>query len=145
IVKAIAAGASAVMIGSLFAGCAESPGREIFRNGRKFKQYRGMGSLGAMSERNSTVSDRYFHAPDTEIQKLVPEGIEGVVPFKGPMGDVVFQLLGGLRSGMGLVGARTVSDLNTKSRWRHITAAGLAESHPHNVFITEESPNYRPG
>ncbi|MDD5148452.1 MAG: IMP dehydrogenase, partial [Candidatus ainarchaeum sp.] len=143
IVKSLAAGASSVMIGSIFAGCEETPGRVIFFGGRKLKQYRGIGSLGAMTERkDSDVADRYFQSKEKEEAKLVPEGIEGVVSFKGPVKEMVFQLLGGLRSGMGMVGAETIADLKAKAKFCRITAAGLRESHPHDVTITEESPNY---
>jgi len=139
IVKALAAGADSVMIGSIFAGCEETPGRVIFLNGRKLKQYRGMGSIGAMKEKEGSASDRYFQEAGN---KLVPEGVEGVVSYKGTIAETVFQLLGGLRSGMGLVGAKTIEDLRTKTKWKKITAAGMRESHPHNVVITEEAPNY---
>ncbi len=130
------------MIGKIFAGCEETPGRMIFFGGRKLKQYRGMGSLGAMTERkDSDITDRYFQGKAEEA-KLVPEGIEGVVPFKGTIREVAFQLLGGLRSGMGMVGAKNIDDLRSKTKWRRITLAGLRESHPHDVTITEESQNY---
>ena len=136
ITKALAAGASSVMIGSLFAGCEESPGKVIFLHNRKFKQYRGMGSLGAMKRGSS---DRYFQSKDA---KLVPEGVEGVVPYKGTLYEVIYQMLGGLRSGMGLVGAKDIETLRTKSKWVEVTAAGTKESHPHDIIITEEAPNY---
>ncbi len=139
IVKALAAGASSVMLGSLFAGCEETPGRTIFLYNRKFKQYRGMGSLGAM-QRGS--KERYFQDSVLESSKLVPEGVEGIVPYKGMVSELIFQLLGGLRSGMGLVGAKDIETLRTKTSWSKITAAGVKESHPHGVTITEESPNY---
>jgi IMP dehydrogenase len=136
IVKAIAAGASAVMLGSLFAGTEEAPGdTEIFQ-GRRFKVYRGMGSIGAMQ---AGSKDRYFQENE---QKLVPEGIEGRVPYKGPLADIVYQLVGGLRAGMGYVGAKTVRDLQENTRFIRITAASLRESHPHDVQITKEAPNY---
>lgn len=138
IVKAIAAGASSVMIGSLFAGCDETPGRVIYLNNRKFKQYRGMGSLGAMKKGSK---DRYFQKGLGDA-KLVPEGIEGIVPFKGKISEMVYQLLGGVRSGMGLVGAGDINALRTKSKMVKITSAGLKESHPHDVTITEQAPNY---
>jgi len=138
IVKAIAAGASSVMLGSLFAGCEETPGRTIFLYNRKFKQYRGMGSLGAMQQGSK---ERYFQG-DAESSKLVPEGVEGIVPYKGTVSELVFQLLGGLRSGMGMVGAASIEELRTKTSWVKITAAGVSESHPHDITITEESPNY---
>jgi len=138
IVKAVAAGASSVMIGSLFAGCDETPGRTIYLNNRKFKQYRGMGSIAAMKQ---GAKDRYFQKGVSDA-KLVPEGIEGIVPFKGNLSEMVFQLLGGMRSGMGLVGATSINDLRKKSKMLKITAAGLKESHPHDVTITEQAPNY---
>lgn len=139
IVKAIAAGADVVMIGSLFAGTEESPGDIELYQGRSFKVYRGMGSLAAMKEGSK---DRYFQE-DSGGDKLVPEGIEGRVPFKGPLSETVFQLIGGLRSGMGYCGTPTVSDLKANGRFIQITAAGLIESHPHDVQITKEAPNYR--
>ena len=138
IAKAMATGASSVMIGSLFAGTEESPGETILYQGRRFKSYRGMGSLAAMG---SGSQDRY--AQDGDSGKLVPEGIEGRVPFKGPMAEVVAQLVGGLRSGMGYCGCMTLEDLWRKSRFVRITAAGLRESHVHDVTITKEAPNYR--
>ncbi len=140
ITKAIAAGASSVMIGSLFAGCEETPGKTVFMYNRKFKQYRGMGSLGAMREGQS--KDRYGQESIRETSKLVPEGIEGIVPFKGTIGEVVHQLIGGLRSGMGYVGARNIQDLRTKTKWIKASAASIRESHPHDVFTTDEAPNY---
>nr|WP_239565576.1 IMP dehydrogenase [Brevibacillus fulvus] len=134
--KAIGAGASAIMIGSLFAGTEESPGEfEIFQ-GRRFKVYRGMGSIGAMK---AGSKDRYFQE---NAQKLVPEGIEGRVPYKGPLADVVFQLVGGLRAGMGYCGTKTIEELINNSQFIRITGAGLRESHPHDVQITKEAPNY---
>jgi len=136
IVKAIAAGADAVMIGSLFAGTDESPGEFEIYQGRRFKVYRGMGSIGAMK---AGSSDRYFQE---NAQKLVPEGIEGRVPYKGPLHEVVYQLIGGLRAGMGYTGCRTIEELKTKTRFVRITNAGLRESHPHDVQITKEAPNY---
>lgn len=138
IVKAIAAGADAVMIGSLFAGTDESPGEFIIYNGRRFKSYRGMGSLGAM---RSGSKDRYFQSADDE-KKLVAEGIEGMVPYKGPLKDFVFQLVGGLRAGMGYCGAATIAELHKKAEFIEITPAGLKESHPHDIRITKETPNY---
>lgn len=138
IVKALAAGAGCVMIGSLFAGTTESPGETIIYKGRKFKIYRGMGSIGAMRDGSA---DRYFQE-DSDKRKLVPEGIEGMVPFKGPLKDYVFQLTGGLRAGMGYVGAATLDELPVKARFVRITSAGLRESHAHDVTITKESPNY---
>jgi IMP dehydrogenase len=137
VVKALAAGAHSVMIGSLFAGTTESPGERILWEGRSYKVYRAMGSVGAMSEGHS--ADRYFQE---DQKKLVPEGIEGMVPHKGPLGDVVFQLVGGLRAGMGYTGSTTIEDLHRKARFTRISAAGLAESHPHDVQITKEAPNY---
>jgi IMP dehydrogenase len=134
--KAIAAGAHSVMIGSLFAGTEESPGETILYEGRSFKSYRGMGSLGAMQEGSG---DRYFQA---SAKRLVPEGIEGMVPYKGPLSDLVFQLVGGLRAGMGYCGCASVDDLHKKASFTRITSAGLTESHPHDVFITKEAPNY---
>jgi IMP dehydrogenase len=136
VTKALAAGASSVMIGSLFAGTEESPGESILYEGRSFKAYRGMGSIGAMKEGSL---DRYFQ---TGGGKLVPEGIEGMVPYKGPLADVVYQLVGGLRSGMGYCGCRTIDALHDQARFVRITSAGLVESHPHDVTITKEAPNY---
>jgi IMP dehydrogenase len=138
IVKAIAAGADSVMIGSLLAGSEETPGKLIYMNGRKFKQYRGMGSIGAMEKGGK---DRYFQSEITQANKFVPEGIEGVVPYKGSIAEVIYQLTGGIRSGMGLTGAKNIADLKKKQLIR-ITEAGLKESHPHDVTITEEAPNY---
>ena len=136
VVKAIAAGANSVMIGSLFAGTTESPGERILWEGRSYKAYRAMGSVGAMSEGSG---DRYFQEGS---KKLVPEGIEGMVPHKGPIGDVVYQLVGGLRAGMGYTGSATVDDLRARARFIRISQAGLIESHPHDVQITKEAPNY---
>lgn len=138
IVKALAAGASSVMLGSLLAGCEETPGKTVYLNNRKFKQYRGMGSIGAMEKGSK---DRYFQSEIMNSSKLVPEGIEGVVPFKGTIEEVLYQLVGGIRSGMGLTGSATVKDL-WKAKMIRITQAGLKESHPHDVLITEEAPNY---
>lgn len=140
ITKAIAAGANSVMIGSLFAGCEETPGKVIFMRNRKFKQYRGMGSLGAMQEGSAT---RYFQNPDAK--KFVPEGIEGAVPFKGTIAEITYQLLGGLRSGMGYCGVKNIDELRKNAKMIRITAAGMKESHPHDVAITEEAPNYSAG
>lgn len=140
-VKALAAGADSAMIGSLFAGVDESPGETILYEGRKFKSYRGMGSLGAMSEAEGS-SDRYFQDAEDDVKKFVPEGIEGRVPYKGALSEVVYQLIGGLRAAMGYCGAKTIEDLKTKTKFVKITNAGLRESHPHSVFITKESPNY---
>lgn len=139
IVKAIAAGAAAVMMGSLLAGTEESPGESFLLEGRRFKTVRGMGSLSAMEQGSA---DRYFQEETSEARKFVPEGIEGRVPYKGPAADVVFQLVGGLRSGMGYVGCRTIRDLQTRARFMQITPGGLRESHPHDVAITREAPNY---
>ena len=136
VTKAIAAGADVVMMGSMFAGTDESPGEEIYVEGRRFKTYRGMGSLGAMS---SGSSDRYFQS---ETKKYVPEGVEGRVPFKGKVGDVIYQLIGGLKSGMGYVGAKNIHELKTNTEYMKITPATLQENHPHNITITRESPNY---
>lgn len=140
ITKAIAAGANSVMIGSLFAGTDEAPGETILYQGRTFKAYRGMGSIGAMQ---AGSKDRYFQENETEVSKLVPEGIEGKVPYKGSLAAMVPQLVGGLRSGMGLTGSESIEDLRTKSKFVRITAAGLRESHAHDVIITKEAPNYR--
>lgn len=136
IVKAIAAGGSVVMVGSLVAGCEEAPGETEIYQGRQFKVYRGMGSLGAMSKGSA---DRYFQ---TGTKKFVPEGVEGRVPYKGAVGDTVFQMMGGLRSGMGYVGCHNIQELRTKAKFIKITGAGLVESHPHDVYITKEAPNY---
>ncbi|SHI60875.1 IMP dehydrogenase [Desulfofundulus thermosubterraneus DSM 16057] len=136
ITKAIAAGADVVMIGSLFAGTEESPGEIEIYQGRSYKVYRGMGSLGAMKEGSS---DRYFQEHQL---KLVPEGVEGRVPYRGPLSETVFQLIGGLRAGMGYCGCRNIHELKTKTRFMRITPAGLRESHPHDVVITKEAPNY---
>ncbi|MBR6410867.1 MAG: IMP dehydrogenase [Clostridia bacterium] len=136
ITKAIAAGASSIMIGSLLAGCSESPGEEELYQGRRFKVYRGMGSIAAMEKGSK---DRYFQEGN---KKLVPEGVEGRVPYKGSVADTVFQLMGGLRSGMGYCGAHTIDDLRENGRFVRITGAGLRESHPHDITITKESPNY---
>jgi IMP dehydrogenase len=140
IVKAIAAGASCVMIGSLFAGTDEAPGERIIYQGRAYKLYRGMGSLGAMVKGSK---DRYGQGSVTEEQKLVPEGIEGQVPYRGSLSENVYQLLGGLRSGMGYVGARTLHELRERARFMKISPAGLKESHPHDVTMLKEAPNYR--
>jgi IMP dehydrogenase len=137
IVKALAAGADAVMLGSLLAGLEESPGELVIYEGRHFKEYRGMGSLGAMK---GLARDRYGGGQGGD--KHVPEGIEGQVPYKGPLADYVFQLMGGLRSGMGYVGARNLADLRERARFVRITHAGLIESHPHSVIVTKEAPNY---
>src|SRR5512138_941137 len=140
VVKALAAGASSVMIGSMLAGTEEAPGDVILYQGRSYKSYRGMGSIGAMKKGSK---DRYFQADVAEADKLVPEGIEGRVPYKGPVGMVLFQLVGGLRSGMGYVGCKTIADLRAKAKFVRISASGLRESHVHDVIITQEAPNYR--
>ncbi|MFH0784171.1 MAG: IMP dehydrogenase [Pseudomonadota bacterium] len=142
ITKAIGVGASTVMLGSLFAGTDETPGETFLFQGRTYKGYRGMGSLGAMCQ-NHGSSDRYFQAEVTSSSKLVPEGIEGKVPYRGLIADVLYQLLGGLRSGMGYVGAATIQDLQQKAKFVRISSAGLRESHVHDVIITKEAPNYR--
>ena len=141
IAKAIAAGADAVMLGSLLAGTDEAPGQLITINGRKYKQYRGMGSLGAMSGGVGAGADRYFQSHMKHV-KMVPEGIEGAVPYKGPVKDVVFQLIGGLRSSMGYCGAKNIKEMQEKARFVLITQSGQQESHPHDVLITNEAPNY---
>jgi IMP dehydrogenase len=140
ITKALAAGAQSVMIGSLFAGTEESPGQTILYQGRTYKLYRGMGSLGAMGEGSK---DRYGQGDVEDERKLVPEGIEGQVPYKGSLGFNVHQLVGGLRAGMGYLGCRTLGELRTRARFMQITAAGQKEGHVHDVFITKEAPNYR--
>jgi IMP dehydrogenase len=140
VTKALAAGADAVMIGSLFAGTDEAPGETILYQGRTFKAYRGMGSIGAMK---SGSADRYFQESGDEPHKMVPEGIEGMVPHKGPVTTLLTQLAGGLRSGMGLAGARNLHELARKTKMVRITAAGLKEGHAHDVIITKEAPNYR--
>lgn len=141
ITKAIAAGASSVMIGGLFAGLAESPGITILYKGRTFKAYRGMGSLGAMVKGSS---ERYRQGGDQLPGKLVPEGVEGRVPFKGPLSEYVYQLVGGLRAGMGYCGTRTIEELRTEARFIRVTSASVRESHPHDIAITQEAPNYSP-
>jgi len=138
-VKAIAAGASCVMAGSIFAGTEESPGETIIYEGRKFKSYRGMGSVEAMKEGSS---DRYFQDVEADIKKLVPEGIVGRVPYKGNLSEVVQQFVGGLRAGMGYCGAKDIKALQENAQFVRITAASMAESHPHDVVITKEAPNY---
>ena len=140
IVKALAAGGSCVMIGSLVAGTEESPGETIIFNGRKFKSYRGMGSLEAMEQKNGS-RDRYFQNDIRDAKKLVPEGIAGRVPYKGTVQEVIYQLIGGLRSGMGYCGAASIAALN-QARFVRITNAGVLESHPHDIAITSEAPNY---
>ena len=138
--KAIGGGAHAIMIGSLFAGTDETPGETFLYQGRTYKGYRGMGSIGAMRKGSS---DRYFQSEVSSQSKLVPEGIEGKVPYRGPLANVIYQLLGGLRSGMGYVGAGTIEELREKAKFVRISAAGLRESHVHDVIITKEAPNYR--
>lgn len=143
--KALAAGADTVMLGSLLAGCEESPGELLFINGKQFKSYRGMGSLGAMQSRGqgrSYSKDRYFQAEVASDDKLVPEGIEGQVPYRGPLANVLHQLVGGLRQTMGYVGAATIEEMESKGRFVRITSAGLKESHPHDIQMTVEAPNY---
>ena len=139
ITKAIAAGASAVMLGSLFAGLAESPGQLVIYRGRQFKEYRGMGSIGAMIQGSA---DRYGQDKSSERDKLVPEGVEGRVPYRGTLSNYVYQLVGGLRAGMGYCGTRTIDELRKNARFVRISAAGVSESHPHDILITKESPNY---
>ncbi|MFV0405541.1 MAG: IMP dehydrogenase [Propioniciclava sp.] len=145
IAKALVAGANSVMLGSLLAGCDESPGELAFINGKQFKRYRGMGSLGAMKARGqqgSYASDRYFQASATTDDKLVPEGVEGQVPYRGPLAAVAHQLIGGLRQSMFYSGARTIPELQRKGRFVRITSSGLRESHPHDIQMTVEAPNY---
>jgi IMP dehydrogenase len=146
IAKALVAGADAVMLGSLLAGTDESPGEIVFQSGKQFKQYRGMGSLGAMQTRGKQTSyskDRYFQADVPSDDKLIPEGIEGQVPYRGPLAAVAYQLVGGLRQSMFYVGARTIEELKTRGKFVRITSAGLKESHPHDVQIVVEAPNYK--
>ncbi len=139
IAKAIAAGADSVMIGGLFAGVEETPGETILYEGRSYKVYRGMGSLGAMKEGSK---DRYFQDTEDDIKKLVPEGIEGRMPFKGPLSDTLYQMVGGLRAAMGYCGCHTIPEMKAKAQFVRMTEAGLRESHPHDVTITKEPPNY---
>jgi len=139
VVKALAAGAASVMMGSMLAGTEESPGESFLLEGRRFKMIRGMGSLSAMQDGSA---DRYFQEGEMSLKKLVPEGIEGRVPYKGPVGDVLYQMVGGLRSGMGYVGCASIEQLRTDTEFVRITSAGLRESHPHDVTITREAPNY---
>ena len=141
IVKALAAGADSIMAGSLFAGVEESPGETIIYSGRKFKTYRGMGSIEAMSQGSK---DRYFQDA-SDADKLVPEGIEGRVPYKGRLKEIIHQQMGGLRSSMGLTGSATIDDMRTKAEFVRISGAGMKESHVHDVTITKEAPNYRMG
>ena len=136
ITKAIAAGGNVCMMGSMFAGCEESPGEYELFQGRKYKVYRGMGSIAAMENGSK---DRYFQE---NAKKLVPEGVEGRVPYKGILADTIFQMVGGIRSGMGYCGAKNIDDLRKNSEFIKITGAGLAESHPHDISITKEAPNY---
>lgn len=145
IAKALVAGADTVMLGSLLAGCEESPGDLVFINGKQFKSYRGMGSLGAMQSRGrgrSYSKDRYFQGDVSDDDKVVPEGIEGQVPYRGPLAAVAYQLVGGLRQSMFYVGGRTIDELRSKGRFVRITSAGLKESHPHDIQMTVEAPNY---
>ena len=142
VAKAIAAGAHAVMIGSLFAGTEESPGEVELYQGASYKSYRGMGSLGAMAERFGSA-DRYFQDTSTELEKLVPEGVEGRVPYKGSVVTILQQLAGGLRAAMGYTGSRDITELRTRPHFVRITNAGVRESHVHDVSITKEAPNYR--
>jgi IMP dehydrogenase len=139
IIKAIAAGADSIMAGSLFAGVEESPGETIIYNGRKFKAYRGMGSIEAMQQGSK---DRYFQDMEDDIQKLVPEGIAARVPYKGTLSEVIYQMTGGLRAGMGYLGAKDINTVKKESKFVRITHSGIIESHPHDVSITRESPNY---
>lgn len=139
IAKAIAAGADSVMIGGLFAGVDESPGEKVLYEGRSYKIYRGMGSIEAMKQGSK---DRYFQDAEDDVQKLVPEGIEGRVPYKGPLSDTVYQMIGGLRAAMGYCGCATIADMKRKAQFVRMTDAGLRESHPHDIFITKEAPNY---
>ena len=139
-VKAIAAGAESIMVGSLFAGTDETPGQVVLLQGRSYKQYRGMGSLGAMSRGSK---DRYAQSDVEDAGKLVPEGIEGRVPHRGPLSNVVYQLVGGLRAGMGYTGCKTIAELRSNAKFVRQTAQGLKESHVHDVVVTEEAPNYR--
>ena len=128
-----------MMIGGLFAGVDESPGEKVLYEGRSYKLYRGMGSIEAL---RAGSKDRYFQDAEDDLQKLVPEGIEGRVPYKGPLGDTVYQMIGGLRSAMGYTGSRSIADLKERGRFVRMTDAGLRESHPHDLAITKESPNY---
>ena len=141
VAKAIAAGADTVMLGSMFAGTDEAPGKVITIKGRRYKQYRGMGSLGVMSTGQS--SDRYFQKKDIGSSKFVPEGVEGVTPYVGNVREVMYQLVGGLKSAMGYTGSKTIGDMQKNAKFIRITNAGMTESHPHNILITDEAPNYR--
>lgn len=140
VAKAIASGADTVMMGGMLAGVEETPGEKVLFEGRSFKVYRGMGSLGAMKQGSS---DRYFQDMESDIKKLVPEGIEGRVPYKGPLSETIYQFVGGLRAAMGYCGAKNIHELKTKTKFVKISSAGLRESHPHDVLITEEAPNYQ--
>jgi IMP dehydrogenase len=137
IVKALAAGASSVMLGSMLAGTDEAPGKIVRKDGQMFKSYRGMGSLAVMKANKS--SDRYFQK---SAKKFIPEGVEAVTPYKGPVGAIIDQITGGLQSGMGYIGARTISEMPKQARFVQITSAGLKESHPHSIFISKKAPNY---
>ena len=141
VAKAIAAGADTVMMGSMFAGTDEAPGKVITIKGRPYKQYRGMGSLGVMSSGQS--SDRYFQKKGIGSTKFVPEGVEGVTPYVGHISEVIYQLIGGLKSAMGYTGSKTIPEMHRNARFVRITNAGMTESHPHNILITDEAPNYR--
>ena len=140
--KALAAGADAVMLGGLFAGTEEAPGEVELFQGRSYKSYRGMGSLGAMSQQQGS-SDRYFQEDADSVEKLVPEGIEGRVPYKGSLIAIIHQLLGGIRASMGYTGSQTIKDMHEKAKFVRVTSAGMRESHVHDVAITKEAPNYR--
>jgi IMP dehydrogenase len=140
VAKAIAAGADTVMMGGVFAGCDEAPGEKVLFEGRSFKVYRGMGSLGAMKHGSS---DRYFQDMEEDIKKLVPEGVEGRVPYKGQIADTIYQFIGGLRAAMGYCGVKNINELKSKTKFVKISSAGLRESHPHDVVLTEEAPNYQ--
>jgi IMP dehydrogenase len=142
VAKALAAGADTVMLGSMFAGLEESPGEKVLYEGRRYKMYRGMGSISAMKEGSK---DRYFQDVEDDIKKLVPEGIEGMVPYRGKLEEIVYQLIGGLRAAMGYCGVANITELKSRTEFIQITAAGLKESHPHDVFITKEAPNYQAG
>ncbi|MCB2203679.1 IMP dehydrogenase [bacterium] len=140
--KALAAGADSIMLGSMFAGLEESPGEKILYEGRRYKVYRGMGSISAMKEGSK---DRYFQDVEDDIKKLVPEGIEGMVPYRGKLEEMVYQIMGGVRAAMGYCGVKNLGELKTRTEFIQITSAGLKESHPHDVFITKEAPNYQAG
>jgi IMP dehydrogenase len=141
VAKAIAAGANVVMLGSLFAGTEEAPGETLLYQGRSYKSYRGMGSVGAMAQGSA---DRYFQAEVTNAQKFVPEGVEGRVPYKGALSGILYQLTGGLRASMGYTGCATIPAMQENAEFIQITAAGMRESHVHDITITRESPNYQP-